>query len=385
MDRMIVYQGAVPLSSDILNTNRFAMYGLARLAESIIGTATVASGLACTPTTPSASLNVNVAYGSIYAQVAGDATPYGVLSADPNLYVKQGNINPITPGGTIAQTFTITPPSTAGQSQNYLIEAAYADVDGVPVTLLYLNTSNPPSSYAQPWAGPNNTGNANNTDRQGVCVLTLKAGTPAATGTQTTPSVDAGNIGLWVITVAQGATTIISGNIVQYASSSFITSITAQGSAAAYREVLQQVAPYGAPPAIVNFVGDIPMIQMSKANTPGVWFLQAITSKININLPLRIRFYYTTDIPGGNVCIQVGYQTFTSGSFTPASYTSNVEAMPAAGVAQNALTYQTATAIIPAGALALNAIIAVLITRQGANGLDTNTGNLNIAQINVEQ
>lgn len=386
MDRIIVYPGAVPLSSDILWVERFTMYGLARMAETFLGTVTSVSGLACTPTSP-ASLNVDIAYGSIYQQVSADATPYGVLSADPNLLMKQGNINPITPGGTTAQVLSITPPGTPGTSINYLIEATYTDVDAVPVTLLYLNTSNPPASYVSPWSGPNNTGVAQNTNRDGVCTITLKAGTPAATGTQVTPTPDAGYVGLWVVTVAQGAVTVVSGNISQYPGAPFITPLTTTSVITAFREVLQIVAPYGSPPAATVNLGDVPMMQFSKANTPGVFFVFPVTIKMNLLLPIKVRFHYTNDLNGGNSAIQVAYQAFTTGAISPASYTSNMEALPAPATAGNMTSYLTTTAVIPSAALAggVTSMIAVVISRQGPNGLDTNLGNLQIAQITLEQ
>jgi len=218
MDRQTVYQGQIPLSTDLLNGEKFAMEGLARLCEALLGTSTVVSGLACTATAP-ASLSVNVGYGTIYEQVQADATPWGAMPADTTLLVKQGIVRSTT-------NFAITPPGTGGQSINYLIQATYSDTDSVPVTLLYLNPSNPPASYASPWSGPNNSGQAQNTVRAGVCVLSIKAGVPAATGTQVTPTPDANNVGIWVVTIANGQSTVTSGNITQYPGAPFITPIT---------------------------------------------------------------------------------------------------------------------------------------------------------------
>lgn len=385
MDRMIVYPGAVPLASDLLWTNRFAMYGLARLSETLLGTSTYVSGLGCTPTGP-ASLNVQVAYGSIYFQTQADATAYGVLAADPQLIVKQGNINPITPGSTTAQLFTITPPGTPGQSQNYLIQSTYADVDAVPVTLIYLNTSNPPASYPSPWSGPNNSGVAQNTNRDGVCVLNLKAGTPATTGTQVTPAPDAGYVGLWQITIAQGQTTVTAGNISLYTGAPFITPITQSSSINAFREVIQIVQPYGAPPAIAGIVGDTPVMVFSKANTPGIFFSFPVTTKINLLSSVKLRLWYTGDLNGGNYWMRLGYQPYTTGTaISPASYTTNDEAVAAPLTAGQQANYLTSTAVIPSNALILNGFVNCVLTRQGPNGGDTNLGNLQLYQINLEQ
>ena len=52
MDRQIVYPGQIPLETDLLNSNRFAMIAIAKLAAAMLGTGTVANGLACAPTSP---------------------------------------------------------------------------------------------------------------------------------------------------------------------------------------------------------------------------------------------------------------------------------------------------------------------------------------------
>lgn len=50
----------------------------------------------------------------------------------------------------------------------------------------------------------------------------MKAGVAATTGTQITPTPDTGCTGLYVITVAQGATTVTAGNIATYANAPFL-------------------------------------------------------------------------------------------------------------------------------------------------------------------
>jgi hypothetical protein len=46
MDRQIIYPGAIPLETDLLNTNRNAMIGLSKLAAAILGTSAFLNGLA---------------------------------------------------------------------------------------------------------------------------------------------------------------------------------------------------------------------------------------------------------------------------------------------------------------------------------------------------
>ena len=198
MDRAIVYDAALPQTTDILNTNKFAMIGHSFGMRAILGGTNsfpappFVHGLACNPTTP-ASLNVTVDVGSIYAMDEVDATAYGDLGTDTNTVLKQGILyNPVT--------LTITPPSTSGFSQVYLVQAIINDVDSGAQVLNYFNAANP----AQPYQGENNDGMSQFTTRTCVCAIALKAGVAATTGSQTTPTPDLGYTGLYAITVANG-------------------------------------------------------------------------------------------------------------------------------------------------------------------------------------
>jgi hypothetical protein len=210
-DRVIVYPSAIPLDTDLLSTNRNMMIALGYLAQMALGTSTIADGLACVPTAP-ASLGVNVGQGSLLSLQTIDASAYGSLASDSDPLVKLG-INAVG-----VTNFSTPAPSGAGNSVNYLIEAAFSETDGGSVVLPYYNASNP----AQPYSGPGNAGTPNYTARQQRVTLTLKAGAPATTGTQATPAVDAGNVGLWVVTVANGQASVGSGNISQYPAAPFL-------------------------------------------------------------------------------------------------------------------------------------------------------------------
>ncbi len=157
---------------------------------------------------------VNVSAGEIYSLQNVDGTAYSSLAADTtHSILKQGIVMD-------SASFTLTAPGASGYSINYLIQATYTDTDSGATVLPYYNASNP--SVA--WSGPNNSGTAQNTVRSGVCTLSLKAGVAATTGTQVTPSPDAGFTGLYVITVAQGATTVTNSNISVYANAPFLPS-----------------------------------------------------------------------------------------------------------------------------------------------------------------
>jgi hypothetical protein len=211
MDRNIVYPGSIPLDTDILYPNRNAMIGIAALTAATLGSNPVADGLACTPTAP-ASLTVVVGPGSITQLAALDASAYGSLAADvSDQIVKTGiNLQPVN--------FTLAAPVSSGQSINYLIEATFVENDTTPVVLPYVNAANP----GQPYSGPGNAGTAQNTQRVQRVQLQVKPGPAAAAGTQTTPAVDSGWVGLYVVTVNYGQTAITAANIAMLPGAPFL-------------------------------------------------------------------------------------------------------------------------------------------------------------------
>lgn len=208
MDRQIIYSGQVPQTTDLLNTNKQTMIALAKLCSDLFGTASLVSGLACVPTSP-ASMSVNINPGQIYQLANVDGTAYSAIAADTtHSILKQGILLD-------AQSFALTAPGTVGYSQNYLIQAAYLDNDINNTVLPYYNSANP----TQAFNGPGGNGTSQPTTRAGQVSLQLVAGTAAATGSQTTPAVTAGYVGLAVITVANGQATITAANITAYPNS----------------------------------------------------------------------------------------------------------------------------------------------------------------------
>jgi hypothetical protein len=202
MDRQIVYPGAIPLDTDLLNFERSAMVGLGYLAQLTLGTNTVVDGLACTPADP-ADMTINIGPGVISQFSVVDVNPFGSLPAMPT--------TPLVKMGTIltSSSFTLTAPGGNGEATNYLIEASFLEQDATPVVLPYYNAQDP----AQPYSGPNNDGLPQNTQRLEQVQLQLKAGAPAQLGSQQTPPVDSGWVPLFVITVQSGQTAINASNI----------------------------------------------------------------------------------------------------------------------------------------------------------------------------
>ena len=211
MDRKIIYAGQVPLETDLLGTNKSVLTAIGQVLQDMIGTSTLFSGLGCVPTSP-ASMTVNINPGRAYSLQVIDAGAYSSLLADSHQIVKQGILLDAT-------NLACPAPTTSGFSINYLIQAAFQEVDTDSTVLPYYNPSNP----AQAYSGPNNTGASQNTTRKDNIQLQVKNGVAATTGSQVTPTPDAGFTGLWVVTVAFGATTITSGNITQYSGAPLLT------------------------------------------------------------------------------------------------------------------------------------------------------------------
>lgn len=212
MDRILVYPGSIPLDTDLLSLNRNAMVALGYLAQAILGTSPVVDGLACGPTVP-ASLTITVGPGSISQLSVIDMLPYGSLPSDA--------VDPLLKiGVNVAATiFTVAVPTTSGQSVNYVIQAAFQESDTNPIVLPYYNAAQP----SQPYSGPANSASAQNTVRTQTVELQMKSGAPATTGTQSTPPVDNGWVGLYVITVAYGQTSVTSVNITTIPTAPFLS------------------------------------------------------------------------------------------------------------------------------------------------------------------
>ena len=203
-DRVLVYDGAIPQVTDILNASKFGMVADSFLARAVLGGGTVVHGLAIAPGGVGAPLTVSIGPGSIYSLDNVDATAYGDLGTDTATILKQG-IN------YTALSLPITPPSTAGYSQVFLVQAKLTDVDAGATTLSYYNANSP----QDPYSGPANNGMSQFTTRTVVASISTVAGVAAPTGSQAAPSPTTGYLGLYTITVPNGATSITSGMIAQ--------------------------------------------------------------------------------------------------------------------------------------------------------------------------
>lgn len=209
MDRIITYPQAIAVNSDPLRVGRFAMIGLAKLAEALLGSGTALYGLSCTP---GSGLTVTVDKGQIYSMQPVDASSYSTLPADPTPILKQGLL-------TSPVTLNCSAPSTPNQSIKYLVQAAFVESDGDPIVFPYFNVADPDTQHL----GPDDAGTPQNSTRLGKCVVTIKPGMPD--GAPAIPAPDAGNVGLYVVTVAYGQTGIIKENIEIYDGAPFVLSL----------------------------------------------------------------------------------------------------------------------------------------------------------------
>lgn len=205
MDRCIIWPGQIPLDTDFLAAQRYALEGLGRLAWAAMGSDNIAHGFACTQQlTP--NMSVLVGAGSIYMSGPVDQTAFGSLAPDTtHQVILQGILrDPIT--------LPLTAPPTAGQSINYLVQAGLSVTDTDLQTLPFYNAADPTQPFPL----------AKNKRRAIAASVTTKQGTAATTGTQTTPSPDAGYFGLYVVTVANGASSVVNANISVVSPSPFL-------------------------------------------------------------------------------------------------------------------------------------------------------------------
>jgi hypothetical protein len=211
MDRQTVYRDQIPYESDFLNAQRYAYQGFGLFLLDLIGPDTQVGGFPAVPTSP-ASMSVEVGPGRIYKLEPLDTTAWGELDGSGGVPAVADADNQILKQGIMAETvtFLITAPPTGGHSQKYLIEGEFTEVEAAAVTSQFYNVDNPSAPISED-VSPT---------RRNVATLYLKAGTPGAS--PAVPAVTAGRVPIWVVTVANGDTTITSGDIVAHDDAPFV-------------------------------------------------------------------------------------------------------------------------------------------------------------------
>ncbi len=189
MHRLIPYPAAVPLDTDLLNAERWAVQGLGQLAGATHGFGvTAASGLVVTP--GSSGLTVTVAPGAVLQTAATDSTAYGSLQADADLTVQQWLLDTAT---------TVTVPAT---NTTYYVYVTQVTADDTPVVLPFYNASNPSQTYA----GQSNAGTTLPTRRAKTLAVGIATSVPTSSIQIATVLVPSGNT-----TVAAANITYLSG------------------------------------------------------------------------------------------------------------------------------------------------------------------------------
>jgi hypothetical protein len=213
VDRPIIYTEEQARGYDVSKGWQDTFKGIGWLASDLLnyalttGGQTVVAGCAGTQTSPT-SLSINISAGEIYYYGILDPNPEGDLPADGSSRYMQGH----TSATTVALS---TSALSSGQSQWALVQATFAFVDvvrsGDPSggVLPFYNAANPTS----PLQGQGGSGAVLNTEHQATITFSVVYGTPATTGSQVPPSAATGNVGLYLILLTYGQTTILTGNI----------------------------------------------------------------------------------------------------------------------------------------------------------------------------
>lgn len=216
MFRPIIYSLEQIRSFDTAWGWKDTMYGLAGMVRLFLGNQnTVLDNFIATQSSP-LSLVVQVTDGAIYQLAAADATPYGPLPSDNTQIMQQGYAS----AGTVTMS---TSGLSAGQSKWGLLEVAFVQVDAIRTgdpnsgVLPYVNVNNP----GQPLQGPNGSGVAQNTVRQGVAQFSVIYGASATSGSEVPPSPSFGFVPAYLINITFGQATISNGQILVAGNSAY--------------------------------------------------------------------------------------------------------------------------------------------------------------------
>jgi len=152
----------------------------------------------------------------------------------------------------------------------------------------------------------------------------------------------------------------------------------------AYQYNVPILNPYGPYPARAVTVFDTPATQFQKSFNQAAFWGVDVTSNIDLTLPVKMQISFTSNVANNNFYMQFQYQNITSSGLA-LSYTSTNETLTAPSTANNEVNYATATMIIPSAALSYPGTVNCVLTRLSNNVLDTNSGNLQIINIRMQQ
>ncbi len=209
---IIEYTNQVVWETDFLRTNLYAQTGINALSNAVLNTgqttpnAAIVAGMACAPVSPP-GLQVVVGPGCLFNIQNLFPQAYGVYGVDTNAnhnqYKECINFNPAT--------LNTAAPVGGGNSVYHLIEVIDTLTLANPVSRPYYNSAAPaspifttePDTYVD------------------LPSFVVKTGTPGVSPTPPTP--DAGYTPLYLVLVANGQTSISSGNITVAPNAPFLT------------------------------------------------------------------------------------------------------------------------------------------------------------------
>jgi hypothetical protein len=220
MDRPIIYSDEQMRAYDFLTGFREALRGQGVSLEAVLGSIDVlVTGLTASA---SSGLTIALAAGRILQVGAVDASAYGAAGADARTCYQVGESD--------AQTLTfVTSGLSSGQSQYALVQATFTASDAIPSDdpnggiLPYYDVDDVNNSLS----GPSGTGTAQPSRRCGKCVVSIKYGAAATTGSEVAPSADSGYAPLYLIDLTYGQTTITAAQIVTHSAAPFLAGILA--------------------------------------------------------------------------------------------------------------------------------------------------------------
>lgn len=320
------------------------------------------------PLAVGAVVNPSVA-GTITGMAVYNPAPGSITIGQGALFVRD-NISTSTAVSVVKMFSLISPqslscpvPGTAGQSVNYLIQGAidYFDASTMATSSFpFLSAGN----TELPGLLPN-----------GEIRVSAIAGTAAATGSQTTPSPTGGAFPLYVVTVSNAGTVYV-----------------AAAPNAPYMDGLNAQAVISAssvnPATTTSICGSVQYF-LTNSVTMNVNLQFPITGqRINPFMPIKLRLAVAPTVGGGAVTIATSYLAVGQGDPVNATATTVSEDVPLSSTANACNIYTLNAATIPSSVFAgFNGSgqwvvnkqrLFVEIGRVGANGSDTNTGDLTL-------
>lgn len=270
--------------------------------------------------------------------------------------------------------FTVAAAATGGNSIDYLIQVKF-DYPTVSVSSPnpYFDSTNNylPSSLLV-----------------GNVLISMKTGTQAATGSQVTPSPDAGYIGLYAVTFANGQS---APNVIKMASGA----PTIRSSKIPIRFV-DNVFGFGPGASSTNLNGAVLPLFVNGSTTGISFSISMAEADINPYLPLKLKITSSGSASGGNVRWQLDSSKVIAGTAIISPTTLGSVSAAVSGTTNLPTRYTDAGAALAAPTDYFSGyvsnrwsvtpdVLMFRLSRFGADGADTHTGDITVYNIDVFQ